>query len=52
MLVATGQQESHFVEFLREKFSLSTRLSEAVAYALALCTSPTGAIMLEESSFT
>ncbi|KAI0056682.1 FAD/NAD-P-binding domain-containing protein [Artomyces pyxidatus] len=36
-----GHQDSPFIEFLRTAFSLGKEVSEAIAYALAFCTSST-----------
>ncbi|CAL1701891.1 unnamed protein product [Somion occarium] len=35
-----GQETQTFLTFLREKFSLANKVADAIAYALAFCTSP------------
>lgn len=37
-----GREETPFVEFLKEGFSLDGSVSEAIAYALAFCSTPAG----------
>lgn len=37
-----GQETQTFLTFLREKFSLANKVADAIAYALAFCTSPSG----------
>ena len=37
-----GRESHPFLTFLKEKFSLVNKVAEAIAYALAFCTSPLG----------
>lgn len=51
LIGSVEREETPLLQFLQDTFSLSTDLAEALAYAVAFCTSPNGTISLSSSAY-